>query len=133
MAVAVEGGLVTPVIKKANKLHITEISTKTRELAEKANAGTLSGEDMSGGTFTVTNLGMLGIEVSTPILNPPQVAILAVGAIQPYLVFENSQIVEKYKTFFSLTLDHRVVDGYPGAQYLYTLAEILQQPERLWD
>jgi pyruvate dehydrogenase E2 component (dihydrolipoamide acetyltransferase) len=133
MAVAVEGGLVTPVIKKANKLHITEISIKARELTEKANAGTLSGEDLSGGTFTVTNLGMLGIEASTPILNPPQVAILAIGTIQPYLVFENNQVVEKYKTFFSLTLDHRIVDGYPGAQYLYTLAEILQQPERLWD
>ncbi|MDR1514714.1 MAG: 2-oxo acid dehydrogenase subunit E2 [Synergistaceae bacterium] len=133
MAVAVEAGLVTPVVRNANKLHLTEISAKAKDLAERANSGTLSAEDMSEGTFTVTNLGMLGIEVSTPILNPPQVAILAVGTIQPYLILANGQVEERYKTFFSLTLDHRIVDGYPGAQYLYTLEEILQQPERLWD
>ncbi|MDR3281263.1 MAG: 2-oxo acid dehydrogenase subunit E2 [Synergistaceae bacterium] len=133
IAMAIEAGLVTPVIRGANKLKLSEISTKARELAGKANAGTLSGEDMSGGTFTVTNLGMLEIEVSTPILNSPQVAILAIGMVQPYLVMENGAVVERFKTFFSLTLDHRIVDGYPGAQYLYTLVEILQQPERLWN
>jgi pyruvate dehydrogenase E2 component (dihydrolipoamide acetyltransferase) len=132
MAIAIDAGLITPVIRNINKLHIDEISKKAKELGQKANAGTITGQDMQGGTFTVTNLGMLGIEVSTPILNPPQVAIMAFGTIQPYLVLENGQVVQRYKTFFSLTLDHRIVDGYPGAQYLYTLAEILQSPEQLW-
>lgn len=132
MAIAIDAGLITPVIHNINKLPIDEISQKAKELGQKANAGSITGEDMQGGTFTVTNLGMLGIEVSTPILNPPQVAIIAFGTIQPYLVLENGQVVERYKTFFSLTLDHRIVDGYPGAQYLYTLAEILQDPEQLW-
>jgi len=132
MAIAIDAGLITPVIRNINKLHIDEIGQKAKELGQKANAGTISGEDMQGGTFTVTNLGMLGIEVSTPILNPPQVAIIAFGTIQPYLVLEKGEVVQRYKTFFSLTLDHRIIDGYPGAQYLYTLAEILQAPEQLW-
>lgn len=132
MAIAIDAGLITPVIKNINKLGIDEIGEKVRELSQKANSGALSGEDLAGGTFTVTNLGMLGIEVSTPILNPPQVAIIAFGTIQPYLVLENGQVVERYKTFFSLTLDHRIIDGYPGALYLQTLAEILADPGQLW-
>lgn len=132
IAIATDDGLVTPVIPETNKISVWEISKKSIELAKKAKNGTLESKDMMGGTFTVTNLGMLGIEVSTPILNPPQVAILAVGTVQPYLVIENGQVRQRYKTFLSLTLDHRVVDGYPGAQYLYTLANILQSPELLW-
>lgn len=132
IAIATDTGLITPVIPDTNKISVWEISEKSIELAGKAKNGTLESKDMMGGTFTVTNLGMLDIEVSTPILNPPQVAILAVGTIQPYLVIENGQVRQRYKTFLSLTLDHRVVDGYPGAQYLYTLANILQSPELLW-
>jgi pyruvate dehydrogenase E2 component (dihydrolipoamide acetyltransferase) len=132
MAIATDAGLITPVIKNINKLGIDEIGEKVRELSQKANSAALSGEDLAGGTFTVTNLGMLGIEVSTPILNPPQVAIIAFGTIQPYLALENGQVVERYKTFFSLTLDHRIIDGYPGALYLQTLAEILADPGQLW-
>jgi len=132
LAVAIDSGLVTPVIKNANKLTVWEISKQAKILSDKAKAGTLVIEDMQDGTLTLTNLGMLDIEVSTPIINPPQVAIIAVGTVQPYLVLEEGQVCQHYKTFFSITLDHRVVDGYPGAQYLYTLASILQSPEQLW-
>lgn len=133
IAVATPKGLVTPVIRNTDKISVFDIGKKAKELAEKANAGNLSSVDMQDGTFTLTNLGMLDIEVSTPILNPPQVGILAVGTIQPYLVLENETVIEKYKTFFSLTLDHRIIDGYPGALFLYTLAEIMQNSQVLWN
>jgi pyruvate dehydrogenase E2 component (dihydrolipoamide acetyltransferase) len=133
MAIAVDAGLVTPVIHNANRLSVDEISAKAKEFSQKAAANELRGTDYSGGTFTVSNLGMLDIEVSTPILNPPQVAILAIGMVQPYLTLEDGKLVERFKTFLSLTVDHRIVDGYPGAQYLYTLAEILtKNPATIW-
>lgn len=132
MAMAVDEGLITPVIYDTNTLTVDEISVRTKEFSEKASKNQLTAADYSGGTFTVTNLGMVDIEVSTPILNPPQVGILAVGTIHPYLVMEEGQVVERHKTYFSLTVDHRIVDGYPGALYLKTLAEILQNPEQLY-
>lgn len=132
VAVAVDTGLVTPVIRNVGVLSVADISEKVGEAAQKAKEGRLTGQDWLGGTFTVTNLGMLGIEMSTPILNIPQVAILAIGMVQPYLVLEQGNVTERFKTFFSLTLDHRIVDGHPGALFLKTLAETLAQPELIW-
>ena len=79
----------------------------------------------------MTNLGMYGIEVSTPIINPPQVGILAVGSIQPYLVLEEDTVVLRYKLQLSLTVDHRIIDGAPGAEFLQTVAKYLETPYRL--
>jgi pyruvate dehydrogenase E2 component (dihydrolipoamide acetyltransferase) len=121
-----------PVIRKVDKKSIFEISAEAKELAKKADDNKLTGEDLSGGTFCVTNLGMKDVEFSTPIINPPEVAILGVGTIKPYLVLENGKVAERQQTFLSLTVDHRIIDGAPGAAFLQTLAEILQDTDRLW-
>jgi pyruvate dehydrogenase E2 component (dihydrolipoamide acetyltransferase) len=130
-AVALEDGLITPVIRNVDKKGVREISAEAAELAAKAREGTLEAKDLQDGTFTVTNLGMYGIEVSTPIINPPQVGILAVGSIQPYLVLEEDTVVQRYKLQLSLTVDHRIIDGAPGAEFLQTVAKYLETPYRL--
>lgn len=130
-AVALEDGLITPVIRNVDKKGVREISAEAAELAAKAREGTLEAKDLQDGTFTVTNLGMYGIEVSTPIINPPQVGILAVGSIQPYLVLEEDTVVLRYKLQLSLTVDHRIIDGAPGAEFLQTVAKYLETPYRL--
>jgi pyruvate dehydrogenase E2 component (dihydrolipoamide acetyltransferase) len=119
VAVALDDGLVVPVVKGAERLTAQEIGTETRRLAGLARGGELAMADLSGGTFTVTNLGALGIDFFTPIVNPPQVAILGVGRIR------ESEIG------LSLTIDHRALDGAPGAQFLAALAEALAAPEAL--
>lgn len=132
MAVAVAAGLTVPVIRKADKKSVFEIGAEAKALAEKADENRLTGEDLSGGTFCVTNLGMKDVEFSTPIINPPEVAILGVGTIKPYLALEDGAVTERHQTFLSLTVDHRIIDGAPGAAFLQTLAEILQDTDRLW-
>ena len=131
MAVAVEAGLTVPVIRKADKKSVYEINGESKALAKKAEENKLSGEDLAGGTFCVTNLGMRDVEFSTPIINPPQVAILGVGAVKPYLTLEDGKVVQRQQTYLSLTVDHRIIDGAPGAAFLQTLAEILQDAEKL--
>jgi pyruvate dehydrogenase E2 component (dihydrolipoamide acetyltransferase) len=132
MAVAVPAGLTVPVIRDVDKKTVSEINAAAKDLAKKAEENKLSGDDLAGGTFCVTNLGMMDVEYSTPIINPPEVAILGVGTIKPYLVLADGQVTERYQIYLSLTVDHRIVDGAPGAAFLKTLAEILQDTERLW-
>lgn len=126
VAVATEQGLVVPVIHDADKKSPEEIAAKLRELAGKAREGKLAKEDVSGGTFTVTNLGMFGVDLFMPIINPPEAAILAVGKTVDKPVVEGKEIVIKPVMTLSLAYDHRIVDGAPAAQFLQEIKRTLE-------
>ena len=125
LAVALDNGLVTPVIRHADELNLAEINTQIRDLAERAKTGKLSMDDLSGGTFTVSNLGMYGVDQFTAIINPPQAGILAVGAIKKCpVVTENDEITARPVMKVTLTYDHRIIDGAPAAEYLAAFKDI---------
>ena len=128
MAVAVDEGLVVPVIKHADQLGLSEISQTARGFAEKARQRQLTSEEMQGNTFSISNLGMMGIDEFTAIVNPPDACILAVGAIRPELALEDGDLVEKQMMKLTLSCDHRVVDGAVGAAFLATLKGHLENP-----
>ena len=128
MAVAVDEGLVVPVIKHADQLGLSEISQAARGFAEKARQRQLTSEEMQGNTFSISNLGMMGIDEFTAIVNPPDACILAVGAIRPELALEDGDLVEKQMMKLTLSCDHRVVDGAVGAAFLATLKGHLENP-----
>ncbi len=130
-AVAVEEGLIVPVVRHADRKGLAEIAAETRLLAEKARARKLSPEEYSGSTFSISNLGMYGIEHFTAVINPPEAAILAVGAIQPVPVVKGETLAIERRMQVTLSCDHRVVDGATGAQFLQTLKQLLETPERL--
>ena len=131
VAVALPDGLLVPVVRDAHIKSLSEISREIAALAGDAKGGTLSIDSLSGGTFTITNLGMFGIESFTPIINQPEVAILGVNAIQDTLVPVNGLPVEKPMLKLSLTADHRVVDGAVAAQFLAELKKKLETPALL--
>ena len=128
LAVAVEGGLLVPVIKNADKLSMTEIALERARLVEGARNRTLSGDDMSGGTFTISNLGAMGIEYFTPILNKPEVAIIGIGRTEDKVVVENGEMVIRNRMSMSLTADHRVIDGAAAAEFMEEIAQQLKNP-----
>ena len=128
VAVAVDEGLMTPVIKHTDKKNLQQISTETRELAELARDRKLQPEQMEGSTFTISNLGMFGIEEFTAIINPPNACILAVGAIRDVPVVKNGEVVPGKRMKVTLSSDHRVVDGAKAAQFLNTLRGMLENP-----
>lgn len=130
IAVALPNGLMVPVVKDTHEKGVAAISEEIRELAQKTRAGTLNLDSLSGGTFTITNLGMYGIETFSPIINQPEVAILGVNAIQDIVVAEEGGIVIKPIMKLSLSADHRVVDGAVSAQFLSTLKKYLETPTR---
>lgn len=130
-AVAIEDGLITPVIRDTHQKTVFQISIEVRELAELAKAKKLKPEQYSGGTFCISNLGMMGIERFTAIINPPNAAILAVGATVKKPVVRNDQIVVGQCLSLFLSCDHRVVDGATGARYLAALKELLEKPALL--
>ena len=133
LAVAVEDGLVVPVIHRADELSIVELAQQRTELVTRAQAGRLKPEDISGGTFTISNLGMYGVDEFHAIVNPPQAAILAVGRIVDRVVpVEDHPAVQPMMTM-TLSCDHRAVDGARGAQFLQTLAEMIEEPLGLLD
>jgi len=132
VAVATEKGLVVPVLRDANKKELKEISSTLEELVEKAREGRLTREEMSGGTFTITNLGMFGVDVFTPIINPPETAILGVGRVVEKPVVVDGEVVVKPMIYLSLSFDHRVVDGVPAAHFLQTVKMALENPETLF-
>jgi pyruvate dehydrogenase E2 component (dihydrolipoamide acetyltransferase) len=133
LAVAVEDGLVVPVIHRADELSIVELSQARTELVARAQAGRLKPDDISGGTFTISNLGMYGVDAFHAIVNPPQAAILAVGRIVDRVVpVEDHPAVQPMMTM-TLSCDHRAVDGARGAQFLQTLAEMIEEPLGLLD
>jgi pyruvate dehydrogenase E2 component (dihydrolipoamide acetyltransferase) len=131
LAVDHDEGLVVPVVHHAEQKSLRQIANETRDLIEKAQARRLSAEEMQDGTFTITNLGMYGIDAFTPIINLPQCAILGVGRILKKPAVVNDQIVSRQMMALSLTFDHRMVDGAPAARFLNTLRELIEVPA-LW-
>jgi len=131
MAVALEDGLITPVIRDAHAKSLVEIAREARELAEAARAGRLKPEQYQGGTFTVSNLGMFGVEDFVAIINPPQGAILAVGGVLEQPVVRNGQLTVGRVMRVTVSADHRVTDGAQVAQFLQDLKAILENPLRL--
>jgi pyruvate dehydrogenase E2 component (dihydrolipoamide acetyltransferase) len=132
MAVALEDGLLVPVVRDADKKTLQEIAQETRRLAQGAHEGTLTVDEVTGSTFTVTNLGAYGVDGFTPIINPPEVAILGVGRIVDKPAIHEGQIVRRSIMMLSLTIDHRIVDGAPGAEFLRTVKQLLESPYRLF-
>ena len=128
LAVAVEEGLVVPVIHQADKLGLSEIAQRREELVTKAQAGRLRPQDISGGTFTISNLGMYGVDAFNAIINQPQAAILAVGRITERVVPVNGQPAVQPMALLTLSCDHRAVDGARGAQFLDTVAAFIEEP-----
>jgi pyruvate dehydrogenase E2 component (dihydrolipoamide acetyltransferase) len=128
IAVAIEDGLIVPVIPFANEKTLAQISTETKILAEKAKTKELKPEEFSGNTFTISNLGMFGIEEFTAIINPPDACILAVGASKEAAIVKNGQISIANVMKVTLSCDHRVVDGASGAAFLKTLKQFLEEP-----
>ena len=131
MAVALEEGLVVPVIRNTDSKDLKTIAGESRELAERARSGALSLDDMSGGTFTVTSLGMFGVDTFTPILNTPQSGILGVGRIYDGVAWHGDTPVPRKRLRLSLTWDHRVLDGAPAAEFLAEVRGYLEAPYRL--
>lgn len=131
VAVALEDGLITPVVRAANLKSIGAISREIRELAERARARKLKPEEYTGATFSVSNLGMFGIDEFTAIINPPEAAILAVGAVTAKPVVRDGEIVIRQMMRVTLSCDHRLIDGATGAQFLQTFKKILENPLRL--
>jgi pyruvate dehydrogenase E2 component (dihydrolipoamide acetyltransferase) len=128
VAVAIDEGLMTPVIRHADKKNLRQISAETRELAGLARDRKLQPEQMEGSTFTISNLGMFGIEEFTAIINPPNACILAVGAIRDVPVVKNGEVVPGKRMKVTLSSDHRVVDGAKAADFLNTLRQMLENP-----
>ncbi|MCK9871776.1 2-oxo acid dehydrogenase subunit E2 [Nocardiopsis dassonvillei] len=131
VAVAVDAGLVVPVLHDTDKATLSEISTRTRELAGKARDGKLKPQEMSGGTFSVSNLGMFGVDSFSAVINPPEAAILAVGAMRQEPVVVDGEVAVRNRISLELSVDHRAVDGAVGAAFLKDLAEILEEPMRI--
>ena len=126
-----ERGLLVPVVKECQTLTLAALSARVHQLAEQAVQGTIAPDDLRGATFTVSNLGNLGIEFFTPILNPPQVAILGVNAIQLKAVRKEGGIEFIDSIGLSLTCDHQAIDGAPGARFLKILAQAIEQVDSL--
>ena len=131
LAVAVEDGLLVPVIHHADELNLTQLATRRKEIVSRAQANKLSLDDLSGGTFTISNLGMYGVDAFNAIVNPPQAAILAVSRIADRVVPVNGQPAVQPMVTFSLSCDHRVVDGARAAQFLQALADLVEEPLQL--
>ena len=130
MAVALEDGLIVPVIVDADRKSLREIAAVTRELGDRARAGKLRLEEVSGGTFTMTNLGTYGVDAFTPIINTGETGILGVGRIIEKPVVHRGEIARRSMITLSLTFDHRLIDGAPAAQFLQTVIEIFNFGER---
>jgi pyruvate dehydrogenase E2 component (dihydrolipoamide acetyltransferase) len=128
IAVAAPQGLVVPVIQRADRKSVAEIAATRAELVGRARDNKLQQGDLQGGTFTISNLGMFGIEQFIAVLNPPQVAILAVGATEERVVVRDGEFVAAPTMTMTLTCDHRAIDGAVGAQFLQTLKEFVEQP-----
>ncbi len=131
VAVALPEGLIVPVVRNADKLTVQEIAQEVRRLAQGARANTLSVDEVTGSTFTITNLGNYGIDGFTPIINAPEAAILGVGRIGERVVVHEDQIARRKMLVLSLTIDHRLVDGAPAGEFLQSLKELLERPYRL--
>jgi 2-oxoglutarate dehydrogenase E2 component (dihydrolipoamide succinyltransferase) len=131
MAVGAEEGLVVPVIRDADRKSFADIEKAVRDLAQKAQDGSLTLEDLRGGTFTITNGGVFGSMLSTPILNPPQVGILGLHNIVERPIARNGEVIIRPIMYVALTYDHRIVDGREAVQFLVKVKELIEDPENL--
>lgn len=131
VAVAIEDGLVTPVVRDADLKGLGTIAAEVKDLAERAKHRQLKGHEITGSTFTVSNLGMLGIERFTAILNPPEAGILAIGAVLDVPVVKEGAVIPGKRMTVSMSCDHRVIDGALGARWLIAFAELIEHPESL--
>ncbi|HEV2614488.1 MAG TPA: 2-oxoglutarate dehydrogenase complex dihydrolipoyllysine-residue succinyltransferase [Gammaproteobacteria bacterium] len=131
VAVSTDRGLVVPVIRDADQLSLADIEKKVAEYGKKARDNQLTMEEITGGTFTITNGGVFGSLLSTPILNPPQSAILGMHKIEERPVVENGQIVIRPMMYLAMSYDHRMIDGKESVRFLVTVKELLEDPSRL--
>jgi pyruvate dehydrogenase E2 component (dihydrolipoamide acetyltransferase) len=128
LAVATERGLIVPVQREVERKSLVQIAAERKEIVQRTREGKLAQEDLEGGTFTISNLGMYGVEMFTAVLNPPQAAILAVGAIEEKPVVENGDFAARPLMAMTLTCDHRAVDGAKAAEFLRELKTLLEEP-----
>jgi pyruvate dehydrogenase E2 component (dihydrolipoamide acetyltransferase) len=131
IAVAGDDALVVPTVFDADQKSLGEIARVTRALAASARDGSVRPPDLSGGTFTVSNLGMFGVKAFTSIVNVPQAAILSVGAMEPRAVVRDGEIVARQTMTLTLTIDHRILYGADAAQFLARVRDLIEQPLRL--
>jgi 2-oxoglutarate dehydrogenase E2 component (dihydrolipoamide succinyltransferase) len=131
IAVSTPRGLIVPILRDADRMDMATIETRIKEYGEKAQTGTLAIADITGGTFTITNGGVFGSLVSTPILNPPQSAILGMHKIEDRPIAENGAVVIRPMMYLALTYDHRLIDGREAVRFLVTIKEMIEDPARL--
>jgi 2-oxoglutarate dehydrogenase E2 component (dihydrolipoamide succinyltransferase) len=131
VAVSTERGLVVPVLRDADKLDFAGIEKAIVDFSRKAREGKLSFEDLSGGTFSITNGGIYGSLFSTPILNPPQSGILGMHAVKERPIVENGAIVIRPMVYLAFSYDHRLIDGREAVQFLYAIKELIEDPVRM--
>jgi pyruvate/2-oxoglutarate dehydrogenase complex dihydrolipoamide acyltransferase (E2) component len=131
LAVDLEDGLIVPVIRDAASRPLKELAQRVRQVMEAAKDAKLGVDDITGGTFTVTSLEGSGVDAFTPVINPPQAAILGVGRVREVAAFEGSNVVKRQVTTLSLTFDHRIADGGPAARFLDRISELLGRPYML--
>src|SRR3989344_5360332 len=131
IAIGSERGLVVPIVRNANQISMADIEKQIRDYAKKAGDGKIAMEDLMGGTFTITNAGTYGSMMSTPIINPPQSAILGMHNIVERAVVENDQIVARPMMYVALSYDHRIVDGREAVLFLMTIKQVLEDPARM--
>ena len=131
VAVGAEGGLVVPVLRDADQMSFAQLERGIRDFAKRASDGTLTLEDLAGGTFTITNGGVFGSLMSTPILNPPQVGILGLHKIQERPIGLQGQVVIRPMMYVALSYDHRIVDGREAVQFLVRVKEYIEDPGNL--
>jgi pyruvate dehydrogenase E2 component (dihydrolipoamide acetyltransferase) len=128
VAVAVEDGLITPVVRHANRKSLREVAFEIRDLAERARERRLKPEEYTGGTFSVSNLGMYDIDQFTGVINPPEAGLIAVGSITKKPIVDNDEVVVRRRMRITMSCDHRVIDGATGARFLQTTRRMLENP-----
>jgi pyruvate dehydrogenase E2 component (dihydrolipoamide acetyltransferase) len=128
VAVAIEDGLITPVIRSADQKSLSEIAREVRDLAERARKRKLQPEEYTGASFSISNLGMFGIDEFTAVINPPEGAILAVGAMTAKPVVRENEVVVRQMMRVTMSCDHRVIDGATGAKFLQTFKKTMENP-----
>ncbi|MEO7970241.1 MAG: pyruvate dehydrogenase complex dihydrolipoamide acetyltransferase [bacterium] len=128
VAVAIEEGLITPIVRAADQKSLSQIAVEVRELAGRARERKLKPEEFMGATFSISNLGMFGIDEFTAVINPPEGAILAIGAMSPKPVVKDNQVVVRQMMRVTMSCDHRVIDGATGAKFLQTFKKIMENP-----
>jgi pyruvate dehydrogenase E2 component (dihydrolipoamide acetyltransferase) len=131
LAVAVDGGLLVPVIRDTAHLELDDLAAETKRRADAASAGSLRPTDLEGGTFSVSALGMFGVDAFTPVINPPNAGILGIGRVRDDVTISDGQVAVVKRLTLSLTWDHRVLDGAPAAEFCRTIVELLADPSRL--